>query len=430
MTKISILIPVYNVEKYLKECLESVINQTLNDIEIICLNDGSTDLSPNILEEYAKRDSRIRVIHKNNTGYGDTMNIGLFEAKGEYIGIVESDDFIEADMYQELYQIAKENNLDFVKSNYWEYTNSNRKMQTGLNNCICNEVFSQHENMNKFTTPRSIWSAIYKRTFLLDNSISFLPTPGASYQDTSFWFKVYITAKRGYFTPKAYLNYRCDNINSSVKSKTKVFCVCDELKECRDYFLRLREEDIKIFYPYYLLVKSNIYVWNIGRLSLEPKKEFMFKMMEELKNDINTPFLEKNTETYRKYKYIIDNSQEYIEYNSKNVNLFSVILNDIYNYISAFSYIYIYGAGKKGNALMKLFHRVNVNAKVQFIITDTSEKTYYAKNIYAEELDTNCPIMIAIADHIENFKAYQKAKTRGFNNIILVDLTISELENI
>ena len=91
--KVSIVIPVYNVEHYLVECLDSAMNQTLHDIEIICVNDGSKDSSLEILLEYAKRDSRIKIIDKENAGYGHTMNLGIDMARGEYIGIIESDDY-------------------------------------------------------------------------------------------------------------------------------------------------------------------------------------------------------------------------------------------------------------------------------------------------------------------------------------------------
>ena len=109
MPKVSIVIPTYNVEQYLKECLDSVINQTLKDIEIICVDDGSTDNSGKILDEYAAKDSRIKVIHKENGGYGKAMNVGIDNATGEYIGIVEPDDYIEFDMYETLYINAKKN---------------------------------------------------------------------------------------------------------------------------------------------------------------------------------------------------------------------------------------------------------------------------------------------------------------------------------
>ena len=121
MTKVSIVVPVYNVEKYLEQCLESIVNQTLKDIEIICVDDGSTDKSGEILDKYAADDARVKVIHKKNSGYGNSMNIGFDAAQGEYIGIIESDDYAELNMFESLYDCAVENRLDVLKSEYFYY---------------------------------------------------------------------------------------------------------------------------------------------------------------------------------------------------------------------------------------------------------------------------------------------------------------------
>ena len=104
---VSLLIPIYNVERYLPECLDSAVGQTLMDIEVICINDGSTDSSPEIISRYAAKDDRIKVIDKPNSGYGCSMNLGLQEATGEYVGILESDDFFEPDALESLYRAAK-----------------------------------------------------------------------------------------------------------------------------------------------------------------------------------------------------------------------------------------------------------------------------------------------------------------------------------
>jgi len=119
--KVSIIVPIYNVEKYLKECIESLLNQTLMQIEIICVNDGSTDRSLQIAQEYSQKDNRLIIIDKQNYGYGHTMNRGLEIAKGEYIGIVESDDFVKENMFEILYNLAKKHDVDVVKSNFYYY---------------------------------------------------------------------------------------------------------------------------------------------------------------------------------------------------------------------------------------------------------------------------------------------------------------------
>jgi glycosyltransferase involved in cell wall biosynthesis len=112
--KVSVIIPVYNVEDYLEKCLDSVINQTLGDIEIICVNDGSTDNSPKILDRYAKLNSNIKVINKKNGGAGSARNFGLIHANGKYVGFVDSDDWISKDMYEKLYKNACEYDSDMV----------------------------------------------------------------------------------------------------------------------------------------------------------------------------------------------------------------------------------------------------------------------------------------------------------------------------
>ena len=116
MPKVSVIIPIYNTEKYLRKCLDSVCNQTLSDIEIICVNDCSTDNSLEILEEYASKDNRIKLIDfKENKGAAVARNAGIDEAKGEYIGFVDSDDFIDLDFYEKLYNKAVKSGADCVK---------------------------------------------------------------------------------------------------------------------------------------------------------------------------------------------------------------------------------------------------------------------------------------------------------------------------
>ena len=115
--QISVIVPIYNVEKYLAKCIDSIINQTLTNIEIILVNDGSTDNSRKIIDKYDKKDSRIKVIHKKNGGQGSARNAGLDIAKGEYIGFVDSDDWIDSNMYENLYNAAISNNADIVVCN-------------------------------------------------------------------------------------------------------------------------------------------------------------------------------------------------------------------------------------------------------------------------------------------------------------------------
>jgi len=119
MPEISIIIPVYNTEKYLPKCLDSVVNQTMGDIEIICVDDGSTDSCPDILDAYAEKDRRIRVIHKGNQGLVCARKIGIAAARGKYAGYVDSDDWIEADMYEKLFQVMEKEQVELVTCGYY-----------------------------------------------------------------------------------------------------------------------------------------------------------------------------------------------------------------------------------------------------------------------------------------------------------------------
>ena len=206
--KVSVLVPVCNVQEYLRECLDSIINQTLKDIEIICINDGSTDNCEAILEEYANNDPRVKIIDKANAGYGHAMNIGFDMAQGKYIGIVESDDFVDTHMYEDLYNIAITNNLDFVKSNFNRFVRENGEIKLFYNNIVPktyqNRVLVPRKETQVFRGVLNTWTGIYSRELLLKYNISHNETPGASYQDNGFFFQTFMFADRAYFSDKAY----------------------------------------------------------------------------------------------------------------------------------------------------------------------------------------------------------------------------------
>lgn len=281
--KVSVVVPIYNVEKYLRQCLDSIANQTLQEIEVICVNDGSTDSSPDIIQEYVEKDSRFKCINKPNTGYGNSMNRGFDLACGEYIGIVESDDYADPDMFESLYRIAHDNNLDAVKSGYYLYYSKPKEKNVeqiivseslaGKTICPREDFKAKQEMVDFFNIKPTIWSAIYKKDFIRNHDIRFNETPGASFQDTAFNFKVWACADRMQLVPRAFLHYRQDNEGSSVNSGGKVFCVCDEYAEM-ERFLRKHP----IYRGKLECVKNRLkydtYMWNYERLS--PKFKYVF----------------------------------------------------------------------------------------------------------------------------------------------------------
>ena len=237
MPKVSVIIPVYNVEKYLRECLNSVINQTLKDIEIIIIDDGGKDNCPQIIDEYAQKDSRIIAIHKDNGGYGQSCNIGLDKATGEYIAILEPDDFIDSNMYEDLYNIAKNNDSDIVKSPYYAFYDLSEKIKhtafCNFDNIPQNKTFKINECPQMLTYHPSIWSAIYKTKFIRGNNIRFIEAPGAAWADNPFFIETYCKAEKINYIPNAYYHYRILTYNSS-----------DSLKDYKIPFERFKDISI------------------------------------------------------------------------------------------------------------------------------------------------------------------------------------------
>ena len=284
MPKVSVIIPVYNVEKYLSQCLDSALKQTLTDIEFICVNDGSIDKSGEILAAYAAKDRRIKVINQTNGGYGKAINTGLAAATGEYVGILESDDWADENMYASLYQTAAENNLDVVKADFYNAWSDGRKKRVCLGkDGDYNKVFRLKPQHYIPKIWGSIWSALYKRSFLLKHDIRVSETGGASYQDTGFIFKTNICAERMMLTDGAYLNYRQDNIASSVKNRDKVFSLSKEYEEIEQY---LQQHDLDQWQNLYMLRRCEGCFWNLSRLSasnrslyLSQEKKFLLSVL-------------------------------------------------------------------------------------------------------------------------------------------------------
>ena len=281
--KISVIVPVYNVEKYLRQCLDSIVGQTFDDIEIIVLNDGSKDSSLEIINEYAAKDARFKVIDKPNEGYGKTMNRGIEAATGEYIGIVESDDWIEPNMYETLHGIAKVHDVDVVKSSFIRFNVESGKDESVLEipEQITERVFDPCQNPEVFILQPSIWSAIYKRVFLNDKEIRFLETPGAAHQDTAFNIKIWAMADSVYLTQKPLVHYRVGRPGQSIGGKGNVFNVCVEFQEVERYMasypVRFKKLE-KIINR----VKCDIYAWNLKRLDGENAEAFCKQMQIEL----------------------------------------------------------------------------------------------------------------------------------------------------
>ncbi len=280
---VSIIVPIYNSERYLDECLSSLVNQTLKNIEIICIDDGSTDGTIEILKNFTKKYSRISIISRANKGYGATMNEGISVSRGKYIGIVESDDYVEQGMFEYLFRCAEENECDVVKSDYYTFSSYNKNRQTYCNTPISPNYYGKLLNhsvtKNVFHFRMNTWTGIYLTALIRNHNIRYNESPGASYQDNGFWFQTIAYAKRLMFVNKAFYHYRQDNPDSSINSKTKVYCMCDEYAHIEKCLFKDKslENLIKIFQ----IKKFYNYLYNLNRIDDAYKNEFLDRFAEE-----------------------------------------------------------------------------------------------------------------------------------------------------
>ena len=285
---VSVVVPCYNVAGYLPETLDSLLAQTLTNLEIICVNDGSTDETKDVILEYASRDGRIILVDRSNGGYGCAMNAGMAEARGRYVGIVESDDYVASDMYEKLYRCIEENELDMVRSDFYKFwtrpdgTREVRREELTPKQEQYNVVIDPREEKDIFNAQMMNWTGLYRASFLRENGICHHESPGASYQENGFWFQTFCHARRVMLLPEPFYYYRQDNAASSINQNNKVFCMLDEYRWIEDW-LRSNSELADEFIGLFHYKKTH----NLN---------FAFSLLAE---EFQMPFLERYAQEYR-----------------------------------------------------------------------------------------------------------------------------------
>lgn len=286
MPKVTVILPSLNVHEYIEDCLQSVCNQTLTDIEIICVDAGSNDGTLETIRDFEQKDKRIKVLLSDKKSYGRQMNLGIDAATGEYIGIVETDDYVRPEMFEQLYEIAHATNLDFVKADFYRFNHDKEGKEILYLNKLTddiayyNRIINPRKEKQVFKFVMNTWSGIYKKEFLIKNNIRHSETPGASFQDTDFWFQTFSLAERTYFVDKPYYMNRRDNPNSSVYSNKKIYAFCNEY----DYiysklFEGNRNSDL---IPEFQLYRYRSYMSSLNKCEGEDKKRFAYKFKEDL----------------------------------------------------------------------------------------------------------------------------------------------------
>ena len=259
--KISVIVPIWNVEKYFDRCMQSLINQTLFDIEFILVDDESPDNCPNMCDEYAKHDARIKVIHKKNEGLGLARNSGLEVATGEYVAFVDSDDFLDVRMYETLYNIALQNNSDAVYCNSNRFYNESKievrkdvevqeqyRTREEVDGFLMNLIGPLPERKHDAMYTVSVWHAIYKRELFNKYNILFVSERQIISEDVIFDIDFLSKAEKIVYIPDALYYYCVNNDSLSQKNRSDRY---DKVK----YFLNEVNRRLADLYPvdYYIM---------------------------------------------------------------------------------------------------------------------------------------------------------------------------------
>ncbi len=297
---VSVIIPVYNVENYLRECLDSVLNQTLRQIEIICINDGSTDSSASILEEYRKRDARIRVINQNNKGLSEARNVGIQSASGEFIYMIDSDDYLELDALEKLYCLCKTNSLDILFFDFVSFYDETGEIPPSqLRRSACTNVYDGVSFLAVQRSKRAhITSAcliMLRRGFVEEHGFRFYP--GIVHEDELFCFQILMEAKKVTFVDWKFYHRRIrkNSIMTATKSARNVKGYFISMQEMLKYGLEKnwgKEKEAQILRSFNGMRAAARQVYN--QISNEEKAKLVFEnafsqmLFEKIAMEVNT----------------------------------------------------------------------------------------------------------------------------------------------
>ena len=310
--EISVIVPIYNAEQYLAQTIESIINQSFKNIEIILVNDGATDSSPAICEEYAKKDKRIIVANKPNGGLADARNYGMKQAHGKYYMFIDADDLFEVDSCECMLNEIKKHDADYVIGNYQIIDDDGKKWPAPAfdQEKYTNMVLDINDHEKSFwVMNNTVWNKIYRAEFLKKNNITFkVPTPT---EDVYFALMCYIKAQKSVYLPKVIYLYRNTPNSTSKNCSMKYFEKYNNSSKA--LYEGMKEADGVGFYRY-VHAKLNAYILcqiiDSEKVTNKDKKQLVkdFKWYFELSTELKADVIHDSLKDL--YSYIVDEKYE------------------------------------------------------------------------------------------------------------------------
>ncbi|MCR5416423.1 MAG: glycosyltransferase [Pseudobutyrivibrio sp.] len=390
MPKVSIIMPSFNVAPYIRECMDSVVNQTLSDIEIIVVDAFSTDGTREILQEYASKEHRIKILDddKGSTGYAN--NIAIEAASGEYIGILETDDFVTLDMYEKLYALAKTNDCDIVKGDYASFSGNGENRLYVHHNLIpypwkYEKVINPREDKYILDAVMFNWAGIYKKSFLQKNNIKHQESPGASFQDNGFFVQCYVLAEKVLFTHQSFYRYRKDNPNSSINNPNKIFCMCDEYDFVENQLLKFPDIQ-RMFNERILRRRYFACTWTLKKVAAQYREALTERLYKDfkarVKNDAQIAEIQPKKKYQKEMKLLLNDKDDYLNYMVKTQNGYDANIKNLCKKLSSKKKLVIFGAGEEGNVLRDILFE---NGLAVSCIVD-NDKSKWGLNINGTEI--------------------------------------------
>ena len=364
MPKISVLMPCLNVAKYIRQCLESVVSQTFKDIEILVTDAGSTDGTLEIAEQFAENDVRIRIIHSKRKSYGYQLNLALSKAKGEYIGIVETDDYIEPYMFEFLLHVIEGTSAEYAKAG-WVGFLRRKGLEWTYEGFSCPElavaekaVVLPWKRPDLVTTDCYLWNGIYRKNFLCQ--YRFQETAGAAFQDVSFLFRLIHGARQGIYLRRPVYHYRNDNAAASFYNLNGLNYIRSEYQALKSILPELSQEWQQTYYRHLVgHILGRFDAIAVSRKSFSKESEDSIRWLQgTIRDGILQDMLHSKdftTEQWQKLQYFMQ-SADVLSRNIENT------LQPFWFFLSQASKqgIIIFGCGAMGQFIAKTLRMGNI----------------------------------------------------------------------
>ncbi len=398
MKKVSVVIPVFNGVKYIAECIDSVISQTLKEIEIIIVDAGSTDGTLEVLRDYERGDDRIKLLHSDKKSMGYQTNLGIQASSGEYVGFCEADDYVAPAMYERLYELAKGNILDFIKSDFDMFIGGrgdrlflNYRILDSPKRKLYGEIIRPADHPDILYRDINMWNGIYNRRFIQANDIRLNETPKAAFQDVGFILQTFLLADRIMYVHEDANRYRRDNINSSAYDQRSLLFIVQEYEYMYQFLTERRLADKRIqtvIFSRFLSLFCGFYrrlpEWEEATEETKAGVEKFKRILKRFYKDLSYEELAYgNLNASIELALLLDDHDIFDSYEREMEKIRKKNTSVFFKYVKKYKKAVIFGAGERGTSCYGLLKKNDYEGVICFCDNDSS---LWHKNIMGLEI--------------------------------------------